>query len=207
MHYPFLNTCLARVTRERSAELTTYLSDRVAMPPIQANSEAKNIDESNVMVLGQKAKLSPEQVKSILESEQGKNIGGSKTIIPTYVPDGYKVESIQLNLCKQPESKRSHTYKIVYRKSDNTSFNITNVLACQGGAEPSELKSTPIPSKTFSNVTLRHTKFDSVTQGPRIEGEIETPAGVAFFNYKDQKFDLEEAKKILSSVEYLNEKN
>ena len=214
----FLNICLARVTRERITELQSYLTNTntssSTIPEVKKSKE-KVFTKSDIQRLSSKVHLSAVQVESFLKSEQENNENSGRTILPTYLPDGYRIESASLNICNVPlETKKFHTYRIVYRKSENISFRVSNVFVCYGGAAPIDAKNIDIPSKKFSKVRVSYKEFDSLVNGPLVTGELATldsetskeSSTLIFFNYTNPKLNIEEAKKIMSSMEYLNEK-
>jgi hypothetical protein len=180
------------------------------------SSEDKTIGESALEILSKKTQLNSKQISSFLRSEEENNETGGKTILPTYIPEGYKIESVLLNPCTQPsEVKQRHSYRIVYRKSESMSFTVSNYLVCgQGGADPSDFKTIDMPSAKFGILRISYKEFDSLTNTPLIEGEISTPAdnsGISrllmLLVYENPSLNIEEVKKIMSSMDYLNEKN
>ena len=210
----FLNTCLARVTRKRTIELQSYLSNNSTVPQVKKAKE-KIFTESEIQQFSSKTHLSISQVKSFLESESNNNEDQRKTILPTRIPNGYRIERVVLNPCTEPsEKKSSHTYQVVYRKSENISFSVSNYLVCKdGGADPSAFKTIDIPSRKFDKVMIEYVEFDGSTNGALAQGEISSRidnSGIlrilSFLTYKSPKLDLQEVKEIMNSMDYLSEK-
>jgi hypothetical protein len=173
--------------------------------------------------IGKAAKLTPEQIKSLISAENSQIVPASqsnikpqkvKTILPTYVPPGFKVDEFKINPCDQGTGTSSrYTYRITYRNSSNASFNIDNYFICsQGGDDSIGLQTLQIPSKKFDRVTINYTKFDKIRNSPYVKGEVTSPSPdypgsdrlLLFFEYYNNPLNLAEARKIIESMEYLN---
>jgi hypothetical protein len=184
-----------------------------------AGEAAKPLPTSKAAInqLGTRAMLTSAQVESLLRSERENTVAGLRTIVPTYVPEGYRIETVEADWCgkfqKENNVKRANTFKIVYRKSSQQSFSVQNVLTCgDGGADLSMSGHLDIPSKKFEKVWLDYTDFDSLSKGPRIVGNITTAPdsqgssrGLLMMEYSSPQLNVEEARKIMESMEHLNE--
>jgi hypothetical protein len=174
----------------------------------------------------EKTGLTAEQIQSLTSAENSQSIAQGKsniklekqkTILPTYIPPGFKVEDFQINPCDQGKGKSGiYTYSITYRKSSNTSFKIRNYLVCDdGGAGPGDVETIELPSKKFDKVMISYTEFDKLRNSPYVNGEIssrspDTPGVyriLMFLDYYSNPLNLAEAKKIMESMEYLNASN
>ena len=189
---------------------------------INGSSKISNSADS----IGKSAKLTPAQVKSLISAENSQNPPAdksnikpqkSRTILPTYVPPGFKVEEFQINPCDLGRGKSNrYTYRITYRNSSKISFNISNYLVCtDGGADPGDVKTIEINSNKFDKVTMNYTAFDKFRNSPYVNGEISSPEPdipgafrmLLFFEYYSNSLNLAEATKIMESMEYLNKEN
>lgn len=219
----FLNACLARVTIAKEQELANQLmavAGKVARRSVTGQAGSKAVADgvpldAQTQKVAEKARLDSQQVQALLQSESENPEGGVRTIVPTYIPEGYKLETVEADWCNKllkGAPKSGHTYRIVYRKSSNQSFDIQNVMFCgQGGADPTMSGYLDIPSKKFGKVQLNYTDFDNRTKAPRITGDISTKPddqgasrGLLFMEYRDTRLNIEEAKKIMESMEYLD---
>jgi hypothetical protein len=187
----------------------------------------KGKDSTNILSslnsIEKKTGLTAEQIQSLTLAEnnqsipQGKSnikLEKQKTIVPTYIPPGFKVEDFQINPCDQGKGESGrYTYSITYRKSSNTSFKISNYLVCDdGGADPGDVKTIELPSKKFDKVRINYTEFDKFRNSPYANGEISSPSPdtpgayrtLMLLEYYSNPLNLAEAKKIMESMEYLN---
>jgi hypothetical protein len=150
---------------------------------------------------GKAAKLTPKQVKDLIQMENRRKklrLENVKAIVPTYVPPGFTVEKFKITI-------ESSNYYIAYRNSSNTSFLISSRWSdCHSyGYKPRNFKVMRISSIRFDNVTMRHIGFDSSRAERQILGEI---SSVCLKSDKNS-LNLQQAKKIIESMDYLNNAN
>jgi hypothetical protein len=188
----------------------------------EKGKDSTNISSSRNSI-GKKTGLTAEHIQSLTSAEnnqsipQGKSnikLEKKKTILPTYIPPGFKVKKFEINPCAKLQGwSGGYTYKITYRKSSNTFFQISNYLTCgDGGADPGDVKTIEIPSKKFDKVIINYTEFDQFRNSPYANGQISSPSPdtpgadriLMFLDYYSNPLNLAEAKKIMESMEYLN---
>ncbi|QYO62058.1 protein-L-isoaspartate(D-aspartate) O-methyltransferase [Leptolyngbya sp. 7M] len=158
------------------------------------------------------AKLSSQEKDELLAIDQNnyKNIP-VKIVLPTYVPDGFKVEEVAVN----DDKRFGPSYSIIYFDENNNCFEVSGASGGFGaGAEDFEILT--VNSKALGNVELGYTQFDQVKNQPRIgfnqftvPGVIPSDQQYSFWspgtvNSQCNAIELQEAAKIVESLDYLN---
>ncbi|WNZ25060.1 hypothetical protein HJG54_20865 [Leptolyngbya sp. NK1-12] len=212
-----LTACASEKTFEAKNQTTTN-------PNIASTSEVQNtpgtqpVEESQLSQNSTSdekvtaAKLSSQDKNKLLEIDQNnyKNIP-VKIVLPTYIPDGFKVEKVEVG----DDKRFGPGYSITYSDDSNNCFEISGASGGFGaGAEDFEI--ITVNSKALGNVELGYTQFDQVTNQPRIgfnqftvQGVIPSEQQYSFWspgivNSQCNAIEFQEAAKIVESLDYLN---
>ncbi|XQQ05757.1 MAG: hypothetical protein EDM05_66670 [Leptolyngbya sp. IPPAS B-1204] len=174
-----LTACASEKTFEAKNQTTTN-------PNIASTSEVQNTPGTQLVEESQlsqnstsdekatAAKLSSQDQNKLLEIDQNnyKNIP-VKIVLPTYIPDGFKVEKVEVG----DDKRFGPGYSITYSDDSNNCFEISGASGGFGaGAEDFEI--ITVNSKALGNVELGYTQFDQVTNQPRIGFNQFTVQGV-----------------------------
>jgi hypothetical protein len=154
------------------------------------------------------AGLTLQEAQNILSLDENNSYGMDvKVIIPGYIPPEFEVRDIGAG----EHRSFGPNYFIEYLGPGNQCFSID---AASGGfgAAPTEVELIPITSKALGSVEIELTKYDASFNGSRMtlaieEGIIAAPQRYSFISpsrNECQMVDVEEAKKIVESLIYLN---
>ena len=179
--------------------------------------------------IGKAAQLTPKQIKELIEMENRLTVSVDKSnlklekvkaILPTYVPPGFKVEDFRISLCNSSGAKSGrYSYYITYRNSSNSSFNIQTRPCRVFMSKPTIVKDIQISSKKFERVNLQLIKFerfDKLSNDTQISGEIlssnpKYPGDfqklLSLTSQGSNLINWQEARKIMESMDYLNNQN
>ncbi|MEG3974941.1 hypothetical protein QT970_10010 [Microcoleus sp. herbarium8] len=198
------------------------LQDETAKEPTNISSSASSI--------GKAAQLTPKQIKELIEIENRLTVRVDqsnlklekvKAILPTYVPSGFKVKDFKISLCDYPgkypgEKSGRYSYFITYSNSSNSSFYIQTRPCRVYMSKPPVVKYIPIPSKKFAQINLQLIKFDRSKDNTKISGEILSPNPeypgsfqklLSFTSEGSNPLNWQESRKIMESMDYLNNQN
>jgi hypothetical protein len=202
-----LFACLMSSCGERDSATESVAQN----PQLSTSSENSGIQSESV---GQAAKLTPEQIERLI-SVQSETL---KAIVPTYIPSGFEVELIDIEII--PRSNRGlggRSYKIIYRDANGLCFKVTGYTYTSGG-DPNVYKTIDVVSPLFGKTTLKYLNFERntdriISMGPQFPLNVKgmqfnfystfyTPAMAP--NCSDRVISLQEAKKIVESLQYLS---
>lgn len=177
---------------------------------IQIEEQSTLSDQTTPQNKINSAQISNIQFKNLMAlDDQNRFDAELKIIIPTYIPEGFepKLETIERGI-------GAPGYKLIYADRYNNCFEIGAISGGIGAAgEDFEIRT--VYSQALGNVELGYTKFDRVTNQPRIgfnefvaKGVIPSSQYYTFWSPSNREncnaIDFEEAIKIVQSFEYLN---
>jgi hypothetical protein len=157
--------------------------------------------------IGHLAKLNDSQIQSLLNLDKNNRSRiPMKVILPTYIPNGYKVFSFE-----QGESFGGPEYRIKYRNSNNSCFMIHGNSGGWGGA-PNDYQPLEVQSHALGKVILEKTEFDLFSNQANIMlvfegGLLMSPQRYSFMTLRNDMCNpvkVQEAVKIVESFQYLN---
>ena len=237
------------VNKERANQFKEFLENKlgnvsleVGEPTVRAvknkgdrNAQSKKANDStntssSAYSIGEKAKLTPAQVKKLIEMEKRKAYKGlgskkeikTKFVLPTYTPSGFNVNY----LITRYYEKLGGVYEIVYCNSSKSCFLI-------GGGAPVPIGDPPINYETIRKISspalgkveLGYVNFDKKNNITHIGftgsldrfwnnnneytftssvGSVISPDG-GYGNFPNNKtISLNEAVKIVESLQYMN---
>ena len=176
--------------------------------------------------IGKAAQLTHKQIKELIEMENRLTVPVDqsnlklekvKAILPTYVPSGFQVKEFSVSLCNYPGDKSGrYIYYITYRNSSNSSFYIQARPCGVRMSKPTVVKDIQIPSNKFAQINLQLIKFDRSIDNTKISGEIlsshpEYPGSfqtlLSLTSDGSNPVNWQEAKKIMESMDYMNNQN
>ncbi|HEY9813974.1 MAG TPA: hypothetical protein V6D31_10650 [Candidatus Sericytochromatia bacterium] len=111
--------------------------------PVNTASNSRNKIQQST------ARFSPKQIQ-ILKSV------GMKIAVPTYIPLGFKIESLSNN-----SDKYYKGYTVIYKRNDNSCFSIEAITGGIGG-EPDLEHTLPYNSPLFGKGTLNYGKYTDI---------------------------------------------
>lgn len=158
---------------------------------------------SSVLAQQAGAKLSAAQIQK-LESL------GVKIAVPTYVPNGFRVDRVEVVPCPPGSRRFCPEYSITYRGPKNTCFAIESTGGGIGGL-PDGDRSFPVNSPLFGESSLELGKY-SQAQSPTLLGLWlgDSPfyrfagAGTSRALTGCNNISPEEAVRVTESLQYLN---
>jgi len=162
-------------------------------------------------IVGEKARLSEQQIQDLLAIDVHSDIGITVDIlVPTYVPEGYEVQSIDAFRQGEDEWGFAPSYEIVYRSPNDSCFRV-NGVTLTGGAGAEDVQYAEALSPILGKVTLMYIDFVQERNGPFLN--------LKYFSYPtrfggSQLYDfgsadctdtlsLNEAVKVVESLQYL----
>ncbi|MEG4987660.1 hypothetical protein QUB08_18075 [Microcoleus sp. BR0-C5] len=192
-------------------------------------NESTNIS-SSASSIGKAAQLTPKQIKELIEMENRLTVPVEqsnlklekvKAILPTYVPPGFEVKDFSISLCDYPgkypgEKLGRYSYFITYSNSSNSSFYIQTRPCRVYMSKPTVVKDIQISSNKFAQINLQLIKFDRSIDNTKISGEIlsshpEYPGDfqkiLSLTSEGSNPINWQEARKIMESMDYLNNQN
>lgn len=156
------------------------------------------------------SKLSSQEIESLnsthLDGEFGVNFN---VVVPTYIPNGYKIESFEVHEKKDLKSFFDPRYSVKYQNSSGSCFYISGSSG-QGGAGADEVQYVDVDSTVFGKVTLMYIEFSRDLDGSFLSFRNEQTASqwgssqlYTFSGCRDT-LSLSEAVQVVESMAYLN---
>jgi hypothetical protein len=180
-------------------------------------NDSTNISNS-VYSIGKAAKLTFYQIKELIEMEKKKAYKGlgsqeevkAKFVVPTYLPPGFHVSHFSTNYTENLGGR----YTIVYCNSSRSCFRIEGGIPLPIGDEPISYETTKeISSPALGKVKLGYVNYDRTGNKPYIGfaglvNQFLKDNNEYIFDSgdfgKEQAITLNEAVKIVESLQYLN---
>jgi hypothetical protein len=161
----------------------------------------------------EKAKLGPEDFDALMDAHRDGEFGVNfDVVVPTYIPDEYKFESIEIRRREETGDSVNFFnpyYSIKYETSDGSCFFLSGSTG-KGGAGADDVQYAEVDSAVFGQVTLMYIKFSRDIDGSFLSFENEQTASqwgssqlYTFSGCRDT-LSLNEAVKVVESMEYLN---
>jgi hypothetical protein len=226
----FLGTKLSSVNAQVGEPTVIAVKPKGDVKPQGETAKEPTNISSSASSIGKAAQLTPKQIKELIEMENRLTVPVDqsnlklekvKAILPTYVPSGFEVKDFKISLCNYPgnypgSKSGRYIYYITYRNSSNSSFNIQTRPCRVYMSKPTFVKDIQIPSKKFAQINLKLRKFDRSSDNTEISGEIwssnpEYPGSfqklLSLRSDGSNPVNWQEAKKIMESMDYLNNQN
>jgi hypothetical protein len=197
-------------------------------PKSEEANNSTNIS-SSANSIGRAAKLTPEQVKQLININKQVKLGENKMffVLPTYLPSGFEVSSFKVDYFqayspsgtnRQPlPSYSGPVYEIIYRNRSNSCFIIHGFPEHPSGDGPGQYDIVKeINSPAFGKVSLGYTEFERRLGHGLLRFELnkirinhneymfESPATDQNLNPLCTNISLQEAVKIVESFQFLN---
>jgi serine/threonine-protein kinase len=169
------------------------------------------------------AKLNSENVEKLMHLSKNslmKNTAkDEKIIVPTYIPEGFKVNIMEIEVLsdkRQVSRQSSESYYIEYRNASNHCFDISGTLGGGFGAGPRKTEKIEVLSRVLGKVTIEYTEFDEIINGAmtRLVGVYPSvlygETYKMFYHFSSYEIDgcqaisIQESVKILESLQFLN---
>jgi serine/threonine-protein kinase len=193
--------------------------------------EANNLANisSSANSIGRAAKLTPEQVKQLININKQVKQGENKMffVLPTYLPSGFEVSSFKVDYFhaysisgtnrQALPSSSGPVYEIIYRNPRNSCFIIHGFPEDRSGDGPGQYDIVKeIDSPAFGKVSLGYTEFDRRSGHGLLRFELnkvrinhneyifESPATDQNINPICTNISLQEGVKIVKSFQFLN---
>lgn len=193
---------------------------KAAQPTGDQESQDKKADNSPYAI-GKAAKLTSAQIKELIEMEKHKSYIRSGTkevksrfVVPTYIPPGFQVSGFRT---ADDDGHGGLRYRIDYCNSSKFCFAVVGGIQHDIGESPLSFEIVKnISSPALGKVELGYTNYDGTNNKPYIAFTgamnrfvkdnnfyVFLCAG-GYLNQDDQTISLNEATKIVESLQYLN---
>lgn len=156
------------------------------------------------------AKLSAESAQALIAAHQDGSFGVNfDAVVPTYIPSGYEVESIEIKKKSIDNLDFRPYYDISYESLDGSCFSVSGATG-RGGAGADNVQYEDVDSSILGRVTLMYIEFSRDLDGTFLEFEGEQMpsqwGGSQLYSFKGCKstISLREAVKVVESLAYLN---
>jgi SPOR domain len=177
--------------------------------------------DNSPYAIGKAAKLTSAQIKELIEMEKHKSYIRSGTkevksrfVVPTYIPPGFQVSGFRT---ADDDNHGGLRYRIDYCNSSKFCFAVAGGIQHEIGDEPLSFEMVKnISSPALGKVELGYANYDGTNNKPYIAFTgamnrfvkdnnfyVFLSAG-GYLNPDDQTISLNEANKIVESLQYLN---
>ncbi len=181
---------------------------------------SKNIAVSP-SAIGNSAKLTDSELEQLISldktkiSRDGNRKHTFRVVLPTYIPDGFKVDGFIV----REDHKHGHSYEIRYRNQNNTCFGLKADNG-QWGGPVAESETLEVLSQSLGLVILRHSSLDQISNSyldfrkdlpspqssPKTAYSFWSITGSKYYtdNYKCKfSLSLQEGVHVIESLQYL----
>ncbi|MEM6450338.1 MAG: hypothetical protein AAF703_08500 [Cyanobacteria bacterium P01_D01_bin.105] len=168
------------------------------------------------------SQLNPAQAEKLMTVEGGRVQGGEngdgifRVVLPGYVPNGFKLTDFSFGDRKSESGAHiiGLEYFLTYEDSNNACFRVGAYVPPAG--LPFGVETIEVYSPTLGKLLLNYTEFDEYSNQPKIEldsfshlpggyvYDFASPDAPLYDEANCNTMELEEAVKVVKSLEYLN---
>ncbi|MEG3977988.1 hypothetical protein QT970_25715 [Microcoleus sp. herbarium8] len=145
----------------RSATIITIITAILAAASIQSVTAQRSTNQGQFLANTQLSQTQTNQLKSL----------GTKVAIPSYVPAGFQVASVQVKPCPSGVRRFCPNYAIIYRNPNNSCFAIESTGGGIGDMPSTDLEgSYPVNNSILGKSAVLKYRENPRLSGPTLTG-------------------------------------